>query len=96
MDKKDKPTAVKKELQPDQTDFSVIKYSPVNKAIWERFKIIRSQAGLTQAEFAKSLEITLPYVKGVEQGRFLPSHEVLARIAKVYKRSMDWIYGLRD
>lgn len=68
----------------------------VNKVICERFKIIRQQAGLTQVEFGKTLGLDAPYIKGVEQGRFAPSHPVIANLAKTYKRSIDWIYGLRD
>lgn len=67
-----------------------------NRIISERFRAIRLQAGLTQAEFADTLQVGIPYIKGVEQGRFAPTHEVIARVAKDYKRSVDWIYGLKD
>lgn len=68
--------------------------APVNKTICERFKQVRMEAGVTQEAFAKELQVSHPYVKGVEQGRFTPSHAVLYDMAIKYKKSMDWFYGL--
>jgi DNA-binding XRE family transcriptional regulator len=72
-----------------------INLSPVNKTICERFRQIRMEAELTQDAFAKELDVSIPYIKGVEQGRFTPSHAVLYDLAVKYRRSMNWLYGLQ-
>lgn len=49
---------------------------------------------ITQEEFGKLYDMNLPYIKGIMQGRFAPSHDVLAKIAKQENISMDWFFGL--
>jgi DNA-binding transcriptional regulator YiaG len=80
--------------KPSAIELDSANLSPVNRTICERFRIIRNESGLTQEAFAKELEVSIPYIKGVEQGRFTPSHAVLYDMARKYRKSLDWFYGL--
>jgi ribosome-binding protein aMBF1 (putative translation factor) len=70
-----------------------INLHPVNEAIWKRIRELWESTGQTQEGFAKENNWDLPYVKGVMQGRFTPSHAVLYELGAKYKKSMDWFYS---
>jgi DNA-binding XRE family transcriptional regulator len=80
--------------KPSSKELDSVNLSPVNRTICERFRQVRNESGLTQEAFAKELQVSIPYIKGVEQGRFTPSHAVLYDMARKYRKSMDWFYGL--
>jgi ribosome-binding protein aMBF1 (putative translation factor) len=50
--------------------------------------------GWTQKEFGEHIGVPEPYIKGVLQKRYAPSHACIAQIAKLFDVSVDWIYGL--
>jgi len=50
----------------------------------------------SQREFGEYIGVPEPYIKGVLQKRFAPSHSVMAQISKVFGVTMDWLYGLEQ
>jgi DNA-binding XRE family transcriptional regulator len=70
--------------------------SPVQAAICNKFRDIRIKEGLTQEDFAETIGVTRSYVAGVEQGKFIPSADKIALVAKLYKVSIDVIFGVYD
>lgn len=66
--------------------------SDVNRNIIHNFIRIRKAAGLTQTQFAESIDVGLTYIKALEQGRFTPTHSVILDVSNIYKRTIDWIY----
>lgn len=48
---------------------------------------------LTYMAFGKLYGLDEPYMKGIMSGRFAPSHDVLASIAKKENLSVDYFYG---
>ncbi len=61
-----------------------------------RIKEIRSEFGLSQSEFGKSLSVSQDTVSLWEQGKSLPTTEFVISIAKTYNVSADYILGLKD
>lgn len=54
--------------------------------------ILRTKEQLSQAAWAKKLDIKVSYVKAYETDRISPSYEVLEKISLTFKVSMDWIF----
>ena len=52
----------------------------------ERFKALRTQAGLSQVELAERLGIIQAHVSAIETGRIDPGAEIMAR----YAVAMGW------
>lgn len=46
---------------------------------------------MTQAEFAKPLEIPCTAISKYETGQINPSAEVLSKIGKIYKVNLNWL-----
>jgi DNA-binding XRE family transcriptional regulator len=61
------------------------------KEICKRFKQVRKNAGLTQPEYAKMLNITRSAVNAIENERYLPSIEMLQILHKKFKVSYNWL-----
>ena len=61
----------------------------------EKLKKERSDAGYTQREAAKILNIKQPTYAGYESGRTQPDIEMLGRIADLYCVSTDWLIGTK-
>ena len=61
------------------------------KDICDRFRETRNQAGLTQAEFARKLNISLSKVKAIETYIVAPDYGTVRKWSKIFKRSYDWI-----
>ena len=55
----------------------------------QNLKRLREAAGLTQATFARALDVSLRTVQNWEQGHREPALDVLPRIAGVLKVSAD-------
>lgn len=53
----------------------------------------RKEKELTQAELAKVIGSTPTTVATWEQGKSMPSLQMLYRLAKYYQKSMDYMYG---
>lgn len=63
----------------------------------ERIKKIRTDAGLTQEEFAKRLDVKRNTVATYEMGRSEPSAAVLSLICKTFSVNKEWLLtGLGD
>lgn len=65
---------------------------PDSNLIAKRIKTIREKLGLTQALFAKKLEISTSTVAMYEAGERIPRDEVKARIAKIAGETVDSIF----
>lgn len=48
-------------------------------------------AGLTQAEFAKTLEISTGFLSDAENGKNMPGGETLFRVSRKFGVSLDWL-----
>lgn len=53
----------------------------------------RKEKGLTQVELAKSIDSKETTVASWEQGKSLPSIDMLYRLAKFYNKSIAYMYG---
>lgn len=62
----------------------------------DRLKELRTEKGLTQAEFVKDLGITASALSAYEKNLKNPSISVAKRIAEKYNLSIDWLCGLTD
>lgn len=65
-----------------------------DRIIADRIKRLRMSYGLTQADVARSLEITRSSVNAWEQGIASPSVAYLIKLASLFKVSTDYILGL--
>jgi len=59
--------------------------------IGKRLKKIRKELGLTQKEFASSIEISEATLRRYESGQNFPDAEVLERIANKYGVNTHWL-----
>ena len=64
--------------------------------IAEKIKALREARNITQAELAKQLGITRNGVNSWEQGRSMPSPAYLVELAKFFKVSTDYLFGLGE
>ncbi len=62
----------------------------------DHFKLIRTNRGLTQEDFAAKLEISAPMVRKIEQGHSNVSLSNAKKIREVFGVSMDYIYGFTE
>lgn len=53
----------------------------------------RKEKGLSQKELAKIMDSKETTVASWEQGKSLPSIDMLYRLAKYYGKTMDYMYG---
>ncbi|MBQ8300401.1 MAG: helix-turn-helix transcriptional regulator [Clostridia bacterium] len=60
----------------------------------EKIKQLREQAGMTQSELARTLNLTRSSVNGWEMGLSLPSTSVIVELAKVFSVSTDYLLGI--
>lgn len=56
----------------------------------------RKEKGISQKELAKAINSKETTVASWEQGKSLPSIDMLYRLAKYYKKTMDYMYGDED
>lgn len=64
--------------------------------IADRIKLLREQAGMTQAGLAKLLGITRSSVNAWEMGLSVPSTQYLMELAEVFRVSTDYLLGLES
>ena len=62
----------------------------------DRLKQLRTEKGLTQAQFVDSLGITTSALSAYEKNLKNPSISVAKRIAEKYNTSIDWLCGLSE
>jgi transcriptional regulator with XRE-family HTH domain len=58
-----------------------------------RLKVARLQAGLSQGQVARLLDLHRPSISEVEAGRRKVSAEELAKLAQIYGVSATWLTG---
>jgi transcriptional regulator with XRE-family HTH domain len=61
--------------------------------IASRLRLAREQAGLSQGQVAKLLEMHRPTISEIEAGRRRVSAEELAEFARIYDVSASWLTG---
>lgn len=62
----------------------------------ERLKVLRSDRGLSQSEFAKYIKVSKSSVNMYERGEREPGLETLERIADYFNVDMDYLLGKSD
>lgn len=62
----------------------------------DRLKELRTEAKLTQAEFAKRLGVSFGAIGNWESGARIPRQELLERIADFFNVPMDYLLGRED
>ena len=60
-------------------------------AIYERLRIAREQAGLSQGQVAKLLEYHRPTISEIEAGRRKVSSEEVSKFADLYDVTVSWL-----
>lgn len=68
----------------------------MNTILSERIKELRTTKGLTQKEFAESINVSTVSVSSYETGVKTPSLDMILSIAQNYNISIDWLCGLSD
>lgn len=61
-----------------------------------RIRLYRKEKGLTQAGFAKILQLTPYKFRSVENGTVLPSQELAIKIAKLLEVSIDEAFFIEE
>lgn len=62
----------------------------------ERIRIAREEAGLTQGQLAKLLDVSRPTVSEIEAGRRKVSAGELSKMADLFSVSTEWLLGRDD
>ena len=62
----------------------------------ERIKEIRTERGLNQSDFGKSISVSQDTISLWEKGKSLPTAEYIILICKKYNTSADYILGLTE
>lgn len=57
-------------------------------SIAENISFLRKQMGMSQKELAKESELSLGSIQGYEQGRYVPKHENLKKIAEALNTTL--------
>jgi transcriptional regulator with XRE-family HTH domain len=65
----------------------------VRNVIASRLGLAREQAGLTQGQAAKLLNLPRPSISEIEAGRRRVAAEELIAFAKIYRVSLSWLAG---
>ena len=67
-----------------------------NNVLPKRLKEIRESRGFSQSELAESVGISKTSLSAYELDKKKPSYEIVLKIAKVCRISMDWLCGLNE
>lgn len=59
----------------------------------QRLRLAREQAGLSQGQVARMIEVHRPTVSEIEAGRRRVKAEELVLFARIYEVSVDWLTG---
>lgn len=62
--------------------------------ICDRIKQLREQAGYSQAQLAKRLDVTRSSVNAWEMGLSMPTTQYVVTLAKLFHDSADYLLGL--
>src|SRR5262249_22781517 len=69
---------------------------PAKEELAHRLRLAREQAGLSQGQVAKLLDMHRPTITEIEAGRRSVSAQELARFAEIYAVDPDWLLGVDD
>ena len=70
---------------------------PFNKKVFgERLREVRKQRGEAQTAIAKLIDVTVPQVSDMENGKKTTTVEKMALICEHYRVSADYLLGLTD
>ncbi len=58
-----------------------------------RLRVLRAERGWTQADLAERLEVSRQTVHAIEREKYDPSLSLAFRIARVFGRSIEEIFG---
>lgn len=61
-----------------------------------RMKILRGEAGLTQAELAAAVQVTRKTINTVENGVFTPSALLALKIARALAKPVEEVFWIED
>lgn len=64
--------------------------------IYEKIKIAREKAGLSQTEVANKLGVAQPTYFNIENGYKVPSLGVATQLAMLFGVSLDYLVGITD
>jgi transcriptional regulator with XRE-family HTH domain len=59
-----------------------------------RLRLARENAGLSQAQVARIMNLHRPTISEIEAGRRRVSAEELAQLSEIYEVSPDWLVGV--
>jgi transcriptional regulator with XRE-family HTH domain len=62
-------------------------------AVADRLRVAREQAGLSQGQVAKMLNMHRPTISEIEAGRRRVAAEELAEFSRIYEVSVAWLTG---
>ena len=62
--------------------------------LYERIKSLREDAGYSQSELARKLDVTRSSVNAWEQGLSIPTTHYIVELAKLFHVSADYLLGL--
>lgn len=72
----------------------LINLSLMNEYILNQVQELRSRAGVTQEELAKTIGATRQTIIAIEKGHYTPSVLLALKIAKFFKKSLEEIFQL--
>lgn len=72
------------------------KSQPESQVVAERLRLGREQAGLSQGQVARLLDMHRPTISEIEAGRRRVEATELARFADIYAVTLDWLTGKTD
>ena len=64
--------------------------------VGSRIKELRVSQKITQNDFASRLGVTKSAISSYENGRRLPSYDILIKISRIFKVSTDYLLGCVD
>ena len=64
----------------------------LRKKFGQHLRMIRTQRGMTQEQFAEMLEISVDFLSLIERGRNAPSFETLEKIARRLRISVAELF----
>lgn len=67
---------------------------PNKEELAQRLRVAREQAGLSQGQVARLLEMHRPTITEIEAGRRSVSAQELCRFAELYAVEFDWLLGV--
>lgn len=61
-----------------------------------RIRIERAVLGMTQEELAKRISVSRQTINAMESGKYVPSTVLALKIAKVFGKAVEDIFGLEE